>query len=567
VSAPQQREGALGPGAPGTDGLPAPEIMKRVPWSAITAAILVAVGAASVAFYAILGADQWFASDHWDFVVNREIGSLDSWLGPHSGHLQWPAVLLHRLLYGAVGLDFWPWYLLPHLIGYAALVLYLWRMLIWRGLSRTGAFLTTLVLFALGLAWVIRSIMIGTLIALAALVFIARRLDAVERPCPRDQVSVSGALLLAVSATSLGVAAFAATLAVVVSVRSLRRWWPSLLLPGVAYAAWYLAYAGGPGRAELHLDRVLLLPWRAAELLGSSAARLLGLPTGIAVAYGFLLFAGVAWLMWRRRLRRFDWVLLLTLAAFLAMVVMVRTGFDQARYDFNPAVIVVLLAAPHLDALGRDRPPARYALIAAVVIWLIPYNAWARAEGIEFREGHETVIRERLESLAAMIADGEPTLDDLRTDRDLAIPYTRLTVADVRDLVAGWWSPPPGDGAVSSELRPLLRMEVRYGADRAGAAEGDPLAVEGVRDCLVLPPGQTLQTDVVTGGTITLTPSLRNQGGVAELEWHDRFAVTTHTLEMDRRAVVDLAPPTSPTRLVIHSDRAADIEICGFAGP
>ena len=170
----------------------------------------VVVAAASVAVLCWVGADTWFRTDAWDFLLRRPPRSLDSWLRPHGGHLQVPAVGLHRLLYAAFGLDFWPWYYLPHLVGYAALMFYMWRVMLRRGADRFVAFAVYLVLLFLGVSYFLASIAVGSLIVLALLLWVAQRIDAGGAPSLGQGVLLAAALVVMVSSSSEGVAALAA---------------------------------------------------------------------------------------------------------------------------------------------------------------------------------------------------------------------------------------------------------------------------------------------------------------------------------------------------------------------
>ena len=146
----------------------------------LVAGVVVAV--ASVAILCRVGADTWFRTDAWDFLLRRPPWSLDSWLRPHGGHLQVPAVGLHRLLYAAFGPEFWPWYYLPHLVGYAAVMFYLWRILLRRGADHWVAFAVYLVMLFLGVSYFLASIAVGSLIVLALLLWAAQRIDAEGAP-------------------------------------------------------------------------------------------------------------------------------------------------------------------------------------------------------------------------------------------------------------------------------------------------------------------------------------------------------------------------------------------------
>ena len=74
---------------------------RRGAWLEWAAALTAA--AVSVALMCWVGRDLWFRVDVWDFLSRSQDGSFASWVRPHEGHLQLPAVALHRALYAASG--------------------------------------------------------------------------------------------------------------------------------------------------------------------------------------------------------------------------------------------------------------------------------------------------------------------------------------------------------------------------------------------------------------------------------------------------------------------------------
>ena len=182
-------------------------------------ALALVAAAASVALMCWVGRDMWFRLDVWDFLAGREAGSFDSWVRPHAGHLQAVTVGLHRLLYGLFGLDFWPWYYLPAIVGYAGLALLVWRVLLRRGADRGIAFAAYLVVLFLGVSAFLSSIAVGGLIVLALLLLVAERLDADAAPSLLVKALVTLAFLVMATSSSLGVAGLGACLLTVAADR------------------------------------------------------------------------------------------------------------------------------------------------------------------------------------------------------------------------------------------------------------------------------------------------------------------------------------------------------------
>ncbi|HSQ37101.1 MAG TPA: hypothetical protein VLS92_04315, partial [Acidimicrobiia bacterium] len=185
----------------------------------LCAAVLAAVAAVVVVCYA--GRNTWFRLDVWEFLLRGHDGSVESWLRPHNAHLQIVAVVLHRLLYATVGMDFWPWYYLPHALGYAALCFFLWRVLLTRGSDRAVAFTTYVVMLFLWAAAFLSSVVVGSLVVAALLLVVAQRIDRDGEPSQGERLVVSAALLLMVASSTLGLAGLAAGLVAVVIGRRL----------------------------------------------------------------------------------------------------------------------------------------------------------------------------------------------------------------------------------------------------------------------------------------------------------------------------------------------------------
>ncbi len=527
---------------------------------------------ASVTLVCYVGRDTWFRIDAWDFLLRAHEVSLDSWIRPHGAHLQLPAVVIHQFLYAAFGMDFWPWYYLPHVLGYAGLIVYLWRVVLARGADRAIALSACLVLLFLGTAAFLSSVVLGSLLVMALLPVIAARLDRDGRPTPAQGLVVAGGLLVMVTATSLGIASLVGCLAAVVVSRRLRWWWWSFLPAALVYGGWYLVYGGEHERSAIVWGRALKLPANAALLLGSAWRDLTGLP-GPAVAWGIAVVAGlllgVGWLLWRRRLRCWDGVYIFTLGTFLAMVLMVRAeafALDQLRYEYSLVLLAVPLVVPHLRLPGRWRTSVRIVVVAVAGVCLLGYNGWLRVDGIDRIERTALRIRDGVEGVAAVLAAGEPAIDDLRLRTALGVRGTAgLTVADVRRLVADGWDPAARPATVQ-KMQVALRISPT-GQPRDDAP-GRPLALAGVGDegCLTLDRGMEVTAEVTGAGWLSFRRPAGEEPARVHLTWSDRFGDFAVKPVVGKSLPVRLAAPVGDARFTIRNP-SGSVVVCGFEEP
>ena len=551
----------------------------------------VVVAAASVAILCLVGADTWFRTDAWDFLLRRPPRSLDSWLRPHGGHLQVPTVGLHRLLYAAFGLDFWPWYYLPHLVGYAALMFYMWRVMLRRGADRLVAFAVYLVLLFLGVSYFLASIAVGGLIVLALLLWVAQRIDAGGARSLGQGVLLAAALVVMVSASSEGVAALAACGIVVLASPAARRWWWSLLPAGLLYVTWYVFYGQQSAAGGIDWGEMGSLPERGLRVLGSVVTRVVGVP-GETLAYGVVVALGLGFALWwlvrRRVLRRFDAILAGTTAFYLLMVLAVRAvesgqGVED-RHVYGVVVLLVPLLVPHLRFGARWPAAARVAVVVAVGGALLGYNAWLRVDATDhIIEARSLRLRTTMEQVGGLIAAGEPAADGLTLRDDLGLPAEAgLTVGDVRRVVADGWAPPPVDLSEVEGLRAGLRFLPVAAMPEGGSAA--PLALEGVAQggCRLLAPGDSVRAQVLAAGGVRVGGVAVGERSRLEVVWEDPagefraallFApgsawpgravwVDGSRSGLTSGQVLALAAPVGATYLKIENDRPTVVFVC-----
>src|SRR5258705_13975951 len=63
----------------------------------------IAVEVAALSLWLVLGRNQWFFSDEWDFLAGRTAGDLGDLIRPHDNHWSTLPILVYRLLWWLFG--------------------------------------------------------------------------------------------------------------------------------------------------------------------------------------------------------------------------------------------------------------------------------------------------------------------------------------------------------------------------------------------------------------------------------------------------------------------------------
>ena len=201
------------------------------------------VALAAVAVTAYMARDMWFTSDEWEYLANRTAFDPGDLTRPIGGHWTTWSVLLLRGIYKAVGVDFWPWFYVPRLIGHTLLVTFIWRVMRRRGADPLVGIFAYAVLLVLGASGYQRALQVGNWAVYAALIIcalvISRR---PEDPTTRDRLIVAGALMVAVFGNGYAVAVIGGITVALLLARRIVIWIPSLIPAVVAYGIWYLTY-------------------------------------------------------------------------------------------------------------------------------------------------------------------------------------------------------------------------------------------------------------------------------------------------------------------------------------
>lgn len=529
----------------------------RIEWAAV-----LALAAASAVWWVVASRDLWFFADAWDFLAEREIDSLDSWLEPHIGHLQIPAFLAHRLLYALFGLDHSPWFVLPYATGYAALAVFAWRSMLWRGSSRPVALAAFVLFLALETAAVVYLTVIGVIVILAGFTVLLLWYDGIAVPRRFPRLWMTALLIVMVASGSLGAITTIAAALVAAIVPRLRRWLPSFVLPGALYAAWWVAYTGDTAKNDFDAGALASLPGNALEMFGYAAARLFGLPDEARWVMGPLLILLLGVALFRRRWTVGSWLAAVTIGGALLAVLGIRVAGDVPlrlpRYSFILQALLVIGFAP-LVRLPARLPRAVVAAGAAVLAAVVVVNGIGRTDAITTRAADVAEAREGFDAVATLADRGEPIVAEVRVE-DLGYRGMSLEAGAVARFVADGYRPLPVDEAVLDTTRPRLRFLILA----RGRPEGVPIRAAGAATrCVTVREASPLSGTALRAGTLRLRPD--GPRATLSLSWSDRFGLAERTVEIDEPQRLALPDPVERGTAVGIAVVGRPVEVCGVA--
>lgn len=486
------------------------------------------------------GDGAWFAGDDWGMLDGRDLWSVSDLARPQNGHWSTVPIVVYQVLYRLVGLRTYVPYMGTTIVLHLTLATLL-RVVMRR--SGVGPWMATLVagtfvLFGVGYENMLLAIqisMVGSLVFGTAQLLLSDH----DGPFGRRDVVGIGCGLVALMASSVGVAT---VLAVGVAVLIRRGWRAALLTTaplGVVYVGWFAWQrsvggfvddptlgSGGP---------VVLATWIVGSIGGVFTS--LGQHGAVAIALGVLLVGGcaLAWLpldrpTWRRLAAAP--VGLAVAAIGLAALIGSQRGaaagasvFDAARVGrymamttalvlpalgvaadavvrrwrlTAPFVVVLLLAGvPGNVAVFDDRGPAftapGFEQMRRFVVG-VPASSVARAVPREVHPNPNELTMANLTVgfLLQAAKDGRlPTVDDLSTSEQQRI-ITRLSLS--QNLVAD----PDPEGTCTTAAAPITVT-----ADRGDRfLLGSPARIT-LQDDEGRPMAATAYTPVWSGSTLT----------------------------------------------------------------
>ena len=349
--------------------------------------VFAAVEVAALITILVLGRHQWFTSDEWDFLADRNAGSIVDLFRPHNGHWSTLPILVYRGLFNVFGLNtYLPYQLVLVLLDLttAALLRTVMRR---AGVSPwiATAAASLFVLFGAGyedMIWAFQIGFVGSLVFGLTQLLLADHDGPVTR---RDYL----ALLAGVAGLMCSGIAIPMTVAVGLAMW-LRRSWRIALMQTVPLAAIYAIWWYGIGRTYYHGPGIRgnlsgLARW--VEIGIRSSFEAMGQLTGVGIVLGALLVVGL-WVAWHGADRKELGIRAAAPGALLigGVVFFVVTGLGRDAV-FGPSFasrsrylqIFTALALPAIavaaDALARRW---RHFLPVALVLLVIgiPGNLW-----------------------------------------------------------------------------------------------------------------------------------------------------------------------------------------------
>ncbi len=518
------------------------------------------LAALSIGIIARMSDRMWFHSDAWDYLVGRDLSSVTSWIEPHAGHWQSPAVVVHLVLHRLVGMDYWPWYYLPRLVGFATFGLVAWYVFRKRGANRWFALGVLFAILVLPSSGWHNAATIGNLIAMSVAMLLTLWLP-IAHPTVSDRWVVFALLLLAVVSTSLGVAVLAGTwLAIVVSRRRLALWWAPLAGASAIYATWLITYGSRSSGivsnlAGLSPEQVGSFVWTVlqtgiGDVIGTDQPWMVGLVVVLSVIVVFR----------RADLDAGDLFLFATAGTYMALVLAARiaTGAGEAtavRYGYNVVLLLAPLVIPRVP-VPRGRVWGLAAAALPVAVGLAGLDHLGRV--IDFWEDYSGASRQRVETAAALIAEGE-TFEPLAP-----IDFPRagtLRAGGVSELVERGWTV---SGSTDAEIVANVLGQLKIAVAPRGRVQGDPPDVAGPVDesgCVAVGAQESVSLDLQGPSTIRIVASDSAQIVITAMSEEERSVI--RRIEMRPSFGGDVYPrlPAESATYDVSADTA--VQVCG----
>jgi len=402
-------------------------------------AFWVIMAGAVVVLYAV-GRNQWFIRDDWAFVFTREkvhqASGLDDMLfQAQDGHWMTVPIIIYRVIHALFGTgSYWP-YLIPMMLCHLATAVVIRTLSLRAGVSAWTATILAGMLAVFGSGWenIVFAIQLTYNLSLLAFLVHILLIDHDGPPDGRDWFGVVAGLV-AVASSGFGPFFIVGTLLFM----AMRRRWKAALIavgPTALVSAWWWLVWGQDPAGKSSRSSYSQIP---AFVNRGLTAVFQGL-TGMASLVGIAMIATLAALLWRRRDRiANDLMVSLAVTAVLTFlgigIERVGLGIETAansRYVYVGAVLLIPAFGVAVDQLMRLGTPAvwagRLVLLGSLVlnIGALRTNAteWAKRAAGE---------RNLLEMVAASPAfpTADPSVAPLAFSPDVRIQDIPELIAD-----------------------------------------------------------------------------------------------------------------------------------------
>ena len=370
-------------------------------------------------------------------------------------------------------------------------------------------------------------------------------------------------LALGLASSTLSVATTAALFLVTLCQRRLGRWWPSIVVPGLGWLAWYLAFAPSQvNRVDLGFadpaSRLLAAFSDAFNLVEQALASVFASPAVYGPLLLVMLVVALVFLGLRGRLDRYDAVTIGIIVIYLAMVVVVRTTvregtIDRPWYQFNIVILLVAMLVPKIPQIRTM--PARAVAIAVMTV-VLAVNVAMLQTGIDDFSERADLARSTAETAAAMLDASEPVATSNASLAPHAAGLTTTRVRMLQDLGLEAVIHPDQESAVRGRLRFVS------GEPLSTAPSGLITSASLNDGCARLKPGRRIDGTVVGPGSITLDG---DPGTRLVLLWSDDFGTGRRTVMLEQPETFLTPGPASPTEWRIRHRAGPPVEVCGLS--
>jgi hypothetical protein len=514
--------------------------------------LFAALAALATALLFWAGRDTAYSPDELAWFMHSPDLGLDGALQPHAGHLILSTRIVYKLVFEAVGVDYF-WF---RLLTAATVVLSaaLFFAYVSRRIGRVAALAPTAVLLVFG-SDATHMVLGNGFTVVGAVACGVGALLALDREDRTGDVLACGLLCLGVATYTVALA-FVAGIAVSVLLRGdrWRRIW-IVAIPVALYAAWWLwaLHLDASSEGQLAPSDIVLFPSWAFQSLAAVLSAVTGLDyeftanagNAAGVVFALALLAALGWRLSRGSVPTMLWALIGAALALWLMGSLARTSLrqpDSSRYLYPGAVTVLLVCA--WAAVGTRLSRRALVAIFAIAAIGVATNIALLRDGTDLFRAVAVQTRAELGAIALADGSADPGYVPTGGSPTVALGFTSVAEDDLQPTAA-YLTASERYGSLGD-----TPAEIR-GGDEATRARADEV-LAGATGLALAPtaeqqPGEGC-IDLVPGADLSLEPGetalLFGQDQAASISVR-RFASATSTsigtLAPDSGAV--LAPP------------------------